>query len=56
MHYKEWIKKYSPKNEIYTKRQLADMLGMAANNLDHYLNKGYLMKDQKTPRLLKPEV
>ena len=55
MHHKEWIKKYSPTNEIYTIKDLADLLGMASNNLAYYLNHGYLMKDSETPELFKPE-
>lgn len=55
MHYKEWIKKYSPTNEIFTFEELAEMLGKSSRLLRYYLNNGYLLKDQKKPKLFKPE-
>jgi|LGVF01.1.fsa_nt_gb hypothetical protein len=53
MHYNEWIKKYSPKNQILKFSELAMMMGKAPSLLYYYFHtKGCLMADSKKPRLI----
>jgi hypothetical protein len=53
MHINEWIKKYSPLNEIYRACDVANMLGMAPNRLTYRFKIGEVMADQKKPKLVK---
>ena len=53
MHYNEWLKKYSPKNEILTVTQLARMLGVSNGVFYYKINKGFVMADQKRPKLVR---
>ena len=53
MHHKEWIKKYSPVNEIITFSELARMLETSPSLLNYYLlTKGMVLADQKKPKLV----
>ena len=52
MHYNEWLKKYSPVNEILTVTQLARMLGVSNGVFYYKINKGLVMADSKKARLV----
>ena len=53
MHVNEWIKKYSPVNEIYRVCDVANMMNMAPNRMKYRLNvKGEVFADQKKPKLI----
>ena len=57
MHHKEWIKKYSPVNEIITFSELARMLETSPSLLNYYLlTKGMVLADQKKPKLVEVDV
>ena len=52
VHINEWIKKYSPINEIYRACQVAIMLKVSPNVLKYRLSHGSVLADQKKPKLV----
>ena len=57
MHYNEWLKKYSPINQILTVTQLARMLNISNGIFYYNVNqKGMVLADQKKPKLVEVDV
>ena len=54
MHYNEWIKRYSPVNEILTVTQLARMLGVSNGVFYYKIGKGFVLADHKKAKLVSP--
>ena len=52
MHYNEWLKKYSPINEIMTVTELARALGVSNGIFYYKIGKGFVMVDQKKPKIV----
>ena len=55
VHINEWIKKYSPVNEIFRACEVALMLKMSPNVMKYKLSHGSVLADQKKPKLVESE-